>query len=214
MGAGLVVDIGQTCQFHPSIVQTVSGGVIVGLPIDLKNSDTLCNVFVAAGAGSGPVGVQVQTSDVASGFIASGAGLPTSGSFTDPTSGLSGLSVGLLNSGGILWINSGLVTFPRQALPPLSGQQGAYPVGMHPIYNAQGAGGFNASSGSAPVFGSGGGVAFGSFLRPHRFARLVMMSGASLLGAPTLIAGFVTNLKTTGSGGGFDFRPTSGVVAV
>lgn len=224
MSANLVVDIGQTCQFHPSIVTPTSGGTVVGLPIDLKNSNTFCNVFAAAGAGSGPVAILIQTADaVASGLFTSGAGLPLSGSFTDPTSGLDASTLPPnINSGGILWINSGLYTMPGGGINPIeSGQSylvngfppGTTPQGVHPIQHGQGAGGFNATSGAAPIFGSGGGVAFGAFLRPHRWARLIRLSGGSLPGA-SLIAGFVSQLKTTGSGGGYNYSPTSGSVLV
>lgn len=231
MSANLVVDVGNTCQFNPSLLltdvfsaqsgtasrQQVNSGPVVGLPVDLKNTNTFCNVLVVGGAGSGPVGIQVQTSDLISGFVASGGGLPTSGSFTDPTSGLPQMPTNF-NSGGIIWINSGLFVLPGAG--GLSGgtayvngaPQGTYPFGTHPVFTAQGAGGYNATSGGAPVFASGGGIAFAAFLRPHRFARLIVLSGASSV-AP-IIAGFLSNLKTTGSGGGRTFSPTSGGVTV
>lgn len=216
MSANLVVDLANTCQFHPSAITTVSAasGVVVGLPIDLKNSDTLCNLFVAVlGAGSGPIGIQVQTSDVASGNPMSGGGLPTSGSFTDPLSGLPEAAYPpSFNSGAILFLNSGLFRMPGGGGG--SGQYvngapvGTLPFGLHPIQRGQGAGGFN-TSGSWPIFSSGGGVSFASFPRPHRFARAIIQSGATTIN--DIMAGFVTNLKTTGSGGGFSYGPTSGM---
>lgn len=213
MSANLVVDIGGTCQFNPSINSQygpASGGV-VGTIIDMKDADTFCNVFVAGGAASGPVGIQIQTSEnVASGNFLSGGGFPISGSFSDPTSGLAQLPTNI-SSGGILWINSGLVSIPGGGGASGGQNVNTFQNGIHPMFNAQGAGAYQLS-GTFPVFGSGGGVAFAAFQRPHRFARLVMLSGASVL--PGLIAGFVSQYRTTGSGGGFTYNPQTGTVNV
>lgn len=108
-----------------------------------------------------------------------------SGSFTDPTSGLlsTNLPVNVV-SGGIIFANSGLWS-------------SGYASVTSPVD-------------SAPLFCSGG-VFFGAFQRPQRYARLINNSGP-YPGAIT--AGFVSQKKTTGSGGGFSYSPTSGSVSV
>jgi len=53
---------------------------------------------------------------------------------------------------------------------------------------------------------------FAAFQRPGRFARINVLSGGFYNGP--LVAGFVSQLRTTGSGGGFSFQPASGTVSV
>lgn len=109
----------------------------------------------------------------------------TSGTFTDPTSGRTATQMpSFVASGGIMYVNSGLHVSGSQSL-------------SSPVNNA-------------PLFCSGG-IQFGSFIRPHRYARLIVAS--SLFPDPVL-AGFVSNKHTTGSGGGFTFAPGSGTVSV
>jgi hypothetical protein len=168
VSANLLVDLNNTCQMSPSIVAppALSGflaapqsGVQVGLTVDLLNANTFCNVYACGGVSeSGLSRLQVQTSDAT-----------TSGSFTDPTSGLPVMPTSF-SSGGVLWLNSG---------------GGALSSGF-----------FFAAA----------------FQRPHRYARLVQMSGDWMTGA--LAAGFISALKTTGSGGGFTYSPGSGSVRV
>jgi hypothetical protein len=77
-------------------------------------------------------------------------------------------------------------------------------------------------SGGVMVCNSGAGVSgspFASglaqsaaFQRPHRYARAIALSGDQY-NAP-FCAQFVSQLRTTGSGAGFTFSPTSGVVNV
>lgn len=221
MSASLAVDLGNTCHFLPSA--TLAGavspasGTVVGLICDMIQDNTNTQVWVAGTASSGVLGVQVQTADVASGVLNSGGGFPISGAFTDPTSGLAAADrPSWISSGGIFWVNSGLVTLPGGGGASGPGQlAGGYPVntfpfGPSPVFNAQGSPGFVAS-GTYPVFGSGGGMAIGHFLRPHRFARLLVLSGGF---TGNVIAGFLANLKTTGSGGGFTFSPQTGSVNV
>lgn len=109
----------------------------------------------------------------------------TSGNFTDPTSGIpAGSFPTVILSGGIFWANSGLW---------VSGNYSETAV----VNNA-------------PLFCSGG-IDFAAFQRPQRYARLMLVSGAF----PNAIqAGFISNKRTTGSGGGFSFQPTSGAVNV
>ena len=107
----------------------------------------------------------------------------TSGDFTDPVSGLAQFPVNVL-SGAVLWANSGLWASGNYSVTaPISG---------------------------APMFCSGG-IFFGAFQRPARYARLLNNSG-SYPGAIT--AGFVGAKRTTGSGGGFTPAPGSGIVNV
>lgn len=179
MSANLVVDIGSTCDYRSSVTPAAAAspasGVIVGQIVDLLHANTYCNLWVTGGPGSGVIPVAVQTSD----------GL-TSGSFTDPTSGLPSTAFpGFVRSGGILHANSGLHASGNYSLSsPASG---------------------------APLFCSGG-IQFGAFQRPHRYARLIALSG--LTTTVILGAGFVSQKKTTSSGGGFTYNPGSGTVNV
>lgn len=166
MSASLVVDLGNTVSFQPSIVpangvgSSPASGVIVGVPVDLQHNNTLCNLVVTAGVSlSGTFRVAVQTSPDT-----------TSGNFTDPTSGLSQMPTSFL-SGGILLCNSGQST------------------------------GF--ISGLAQAAG---------FQRPHRYARAVVL-GSDQNNAPVW-AGFISQARATGSGGGFSYSPGSGTVSV
>jgi hypothetical protein len=102
MSASLVVDLGQTCLILPSVATpinidgTPASGVIIGNIVDTQYANTLTNLMVTAGpSSSGVFKVQVQTSATT-----------TSGSFTDPTSGLAVMPTNFL-SGGILLCNSG-----------------------------------------------------------------------------------------------------------
>ncbi len=106
-----------------------------------------------------------------------------SGSFTDPTSGLPRFPT-FISSGGIFWVNSGLYVSGWSSI--------AAPVN------------------NAPQFCSGG-IAFGAFVRPHRYARLVGLSGDV---GSTITAGFVSNKRTIGSGGGSTQSPGSGTPSV
>ncbi len=107
-----------------------------------------------------------------------------SGNFTDPTSGYAAFPVNII-SGGVFWVNSGLWNSGFMSPAPSLGISGA------------------------PLFASGG-IWFGAFQRPQRYARLLAMSGnLSIQGVP-FNAGFIGNKKTTGSGFGFTMSPTSG----
>ena len=96
---------------------------------------------------------------------------------------------------------SGLATFPSffksgGILWLNSGQLGTGVLGA-------GVSGQNIQSGFA--VGAG-------FVRNGTFARVNVISGDFFAG--TLTAGFISQLRTTGSGGGFTLAPSSGVVAV
>jgi hypothetical protein len=104
-----------------------------------------------------------------------------SGTFTDPTSGLAAFPT-KVGSGGVLFVNSGLFSSGNQSLSA-------------PVNNA-------------PAFCSGG-IDFGAFQRPHRYARLILNSGPF---PNAITAGFISQKRTVGSGGGFTLNPTSGTV--
>lgn len=104
MSAGFILDLGNTGQLAPSITpsngvgSSPASGVIVGQIVDFIEANVFTNLFVAAGESlSGPFKVRVQTSATT-----------TSGSFTDPTSGLpSDAFPTAFQSGGIFWAASG-----------------------------------------------------------------------------------------------------------
>lgn len=105
MSASLLVDLGNTVQMFNSINAATAGsgiayatsGALVGQPMDGLACNTFCNLVVAGTAvfGSGQLRVRIQTSDT-----------DTSGSYTDPTSGLAQMPTPF-SSGGVLIINSG-----------------------------------------------------------------------------------------------------------
>lgn len=189
--ANLIVDIGNTAQFQPTILPggggigvtsgqigivsgiiMVASGGIVGQSVDMLHSDTFCNLMVAGQAlnTSGQLRIAVQTSDS-----------DTSGNYTDPTSGLAVMPTSF-QSGGILWLNSG------------------------------GAGSGTIGGGISGNAMQSGFVQFAAFQRPGRFARAVALSGDFFVGP--LMVGFVAQNKTTGSGGGYTLAPSSGTVNV
>lgn len=179
MSASYLVDLGSTTQMAVSIqdgpilsgsITAPCSGAIIGQGINMINSDSYCNLFVAGVTASGQLRVQVQSSDT-----------DTSGTYTDPTSGLPNLP-GAFQSGGLLWINSGGL---------LGGVLGSGTSGQYV------ASGFATSQ---------------AFLRPGTFARANLLSGDFAVGGFTI--GFISQLKTTGSGGGFSFQPSSGTVNV
>jgi hypothetical protein len=218
----------------------LSGATTIGQIVDLLNSDTYCNLFVVAPGVSGVIQVQVQCTnqlnDAGSGSFWSGGGFPVSGAFTDPTSGLPQLPT-VFQSGGNVYFNSGVYQLPGGGFPPTSGGNiqplvggypaGSVPFGLTPIYNAQGGaypipvlsgGGTGGTSGGVlsgffPVFASGG-IGFAAFQRTGRWARANIITTAltAVSGTATtpIFAGFISQLDTTGSGGGFSWLPQSG----
>lgn len=185
MSANLVVDLRQTTSYWTSIQQSVR---------------------VASGVGTGAVVgsiVDLLTANTLCNVFAAGANFnsgimqilvqtsdtTTSGNFADPTSGIpvTALPPGI-HSGGVFLLNSGLW---------------------------QSGGALGAKVSGVSRFASGG-MDFAAFLRPHRYARLVLLSGAAgglafHSGDASLTAGFVSQLKITGSGGGSTLSPASGV---
>jgi len=122
VSASLIVDLGNTAnmgnvQSLPGpVVISPSGqlcglsGLLVGASIDLLHADTFCNLVVAGTPVlvSGPLVIGVQCSDV-----------DTSGTFTDPTSGLAQLPT-IFSSGGFVILGSG--SSGGIFGPPVSGQ--------------------------------------------------------------------------------------------
>ena len=70
---------------------------------------------------------------------------------------------------------------------------------------------FNAGNGVSGEFLISGFAAFAHFQRPHRYARLLFGSG--FYDGP-IEAGFISQLKTVGSGAGFTLLPGSGSINV
>jgi len=177
-----VVDLGATTLAYPSLTAAPAvesglfpglSGVVVGGIVNLNNANTYCNVYVGGtpAVNSGLLIIRVQTSTGT-----------TSGSFTDPTSGLTTFPT-TFASGGRLILGSGSAT------------------GATALWGAV-VSGQNMNSGF---------MAFGAFQRDKQYARLIFDAG-SYLGS--LQAGFISNLRTIGSGGGFTLAPGSGAVNV
>ena len=122
MSASYLVDLGATVQHLPSIAPaagvdgTPASGLIIGIPVDMLYSDTYTNIVVPGGVSlSGAFRIAVQTSDAL-----------TSGSFTDPTSGLpAGAMPTSFLSGGLYTANSGAAL---SGTPCCSGVVGAAAV--------------------------------------------------------------------------------------
>lgn len=178
MSANTLVDLGNSTQQGLSISAingvggTPASGELVGGIVDMLHANNYTNLVVVGGPTSGLLSIQVQVSDQT-----------TSGSFTDPMSGLA-VFPGAFLSGAILIVNSGLQVSGSPNLPGVN---------------------------NAPLFCSGGVEAEG-FQRTARYVRARALSGGSF-DAP-MSALFVSNLKTTGSGNGFTYSPTSGTVNV
>ena len=174
MSASYVVDVRNGCDYQGSVNVGSGSNLIVGEIVDLLHANTFCNVYCAGGANSGIIQLQIQTADAT-----------TSGTFTDPTSGMDvdDLPPGVV-SGGQVYFNSGLFASGNFSMTA-------------PINNA-------------PAFCSGS-IQFAAFQRPHRYARLLTVSGGY---TSYFAAGFVTQKRVTGSGGGQSQSPGSGVVNV
>lgn len=214
MSANLVVDIANTCIFAPSIASVAgvgnvpASGALVGTTIDLKDGNTYTNVWVAGQPNSGILVVKIECADAGSGLLQSGGGFPISGAFYDPTSGMVDFP-GPVKSGGLLYINSGFVVTPQGGGASGAQYTNVFGAGTNPNFNGQGGLGFVAS-GNFPVFASGG-IAWGGLQMGGRYGRLVALSGGY---TGQVIAGFLKQMRTTGSGGGFTYSPQSGTVVV
>lgn len=197
--ASFLVDLGQTCLLGDSLavnslggiaVTSPSGyvnglsGVIVGMSVDMIDANTFTNLFI------GGVSVVPASGPLIVGVQTSDTDI--SGNFTDPTSGQ---SPGLAN-----W------PFPT-----------AFQSGGMIVFNSGGTGGTFHTFRSGHAIASGFMEAAG-FLRPHRYARAIFISGTAGAGGNEYVGqlqvGFIAELRTTGSGGGFDYKPGSGGAVV
>lgn len=175
-----IVDLANSCDYHVSLWSLSGQAVQVGRIVDLLGAHINTNLFVAGTVQSGPLQLYVQTSDST-----------TSGSFTDPTSGLPTGAFpvqGRIVSGGIFYANSGL-----------------YASG----YSSPD---FNLGTGGGPL--TSGGFALASFQRPHRYARVVLQSGNAVGAASIIAAGFIGQKVQGVSGGGYTLSPGSGTINV
>ncbi len=182
MSANLVVDLFNTCQMMPSLP-----GAAALSPSGFF--DGLSGVLVGNSVdlinADTFCNVYVAGNSVTSGPLRVGvqcSDTDTSGLYTDPTSGLQIMPTNF-SSGGWLII----------------GQSGATP------------GIFNPGDSTSGQFFLSGFLAAAAFLRPQRFARLILGSGFQ---DGPLQAGFISQYRTVGSGGGFSFSPSSGAVNV
>lgn len=102
MSASLIVDLDPATVHLPSINVVNAfpcSGAVIGDIVDMKEANTFTNVYyVHSITQSGLLRLAIQTSDAT-----------TSGSFTDPTSGLARFPTNI-QSGGLIWINSGTTT--------------------------------------------------------------------------------------------------------
>ena len=185
MSAGYVVDLGNSA-------------------ISLESNNNL--IFSASGTNVGKTCDLLQANTFTNLYVAGISQYPSgqlqirvqtsdtdvSGDFTDPTSGLAAFPT-VFQSGGIVFLNSGGGT--TAAAPAASFQQGGV---------------FGAFTSGQGIFS--GIIAFAGFQRPHRFVRTLVLSGGFMQFTGSI--GFVAQAKTTGSGGGVTFQPTSGVVNV
>ncbi len=106
------------------------------------------------------------------------------------------------NSGDFTDPTSGLAAFPTVFT---SG-------GMATLNSGGGANGGTFGLGVSGQFVQSGVIVFAGFQRPHRYVRSLALSGD--IGRWDSSVGFVAQLKTTGSGGGYTPSPTSGPVNV
>lgn len=78
--------------------------------------------------------------------------------------------------------------------------------------NSGGTGGLLSSGGASGSYFLSGFTTIAGFQRPLRYARLLFASGS--VAVLNMAAGFISQLKITGSGGGYSVSPSSGVVNV
>ena len=190
MGASLAVDLGKTTQHllsFPSPAVAADGGIAITSGGAMSS---LSGVLI------GDI-VDMRDSDTYCNLLVLGRGF-----------GSGPLLVGVQTSPDT---TSGNFTDPTSGLPqfPDPFQSGGWLIiGSGPATDSR-----------LGVFGSGvsgnyilsGFATFAAFQRPDRYARVVIGSGFY---DGLLYAGFVSQLRTTGSGGGFTYAPGSGTVNV
>jgi hypothetical protein len=191
MSANLVVDLFNNVHSQPSVPSaTVAADGAIAISsggVISSLSGVLVGDPIDLGDANTVCNVYVAGRPLGSGPLIIGvqtSDSTASGTFTDPTSGLAQMP-GKFASGGQLILGSGAWT--------------------------DAAGGIWGSGVSGQAFLSG--IMTGSyFQRPHQYARLLVMSGfADVAGFQ---AGFITQLRTVGSGGGYSPSPSSGPVSV
>ena len=182
MSANLVVDLGPTTLSLPSLPGANGMAITSGGTISSLSGALIGDVVDLLQANTF-CNVYVAGRSLGSGPLIVGVQCsPTdaSGSFTDPTSGLAQIPPPFV-SGGRLVIGSG---------PATAANLGIFGSGV---------------SGQMVLSGF---HAFAAFQRPARYARLVTAAG--FMDVTAFQAGFVSQLKTVGSGGGFSWSPQSG----
>ena len=189
--ANLVVDLGGTCQAMTTIA--VGGG---GLGVMSGQIGVVSGLAMLASGGIVGQSVDMLHSDTFCNLMVAGQLINTSGQLRIAVQ-TSDTDV----SGNYTDPTSGLAQFPTYfqsggILWLNSGGQGSGVLNV-------GASGYALQSGF---------IQFAAFQRPQRFARAVALSGDFYVGP--LSVGFVSQLKTTSSGGGFSYSPGSGVVSV
>ena len=190
MSANLLVDLGGTCQLGVTLdpPQAQSGLISPNSGPLIGQSVNMNNANTACNVLV--AGVNYNQSGVLIIQVQT-SDSDTSGLYTDPTSGLAQLP-GAFSSGGLLWINSGGLLNGTLNSTIQTGASSGSPI-----------------SGQALL--SGFAVAT-FFQRVGTFARANVLSGGFYNGPLTVT--FVSQLRTTGSGGGFTFSPGSGSVNV
>ncbi len=189
--ASFLVDLGQTCLIQDSlVVGPVGAGVspsgqaagLSGVVVGMSVDMIDANTFTNLFIGG--VSVVPTSGPLIVGVQTSDTDV--SGNFTDPTSGMA----------------SGNWPFPT-----------AFISGGFVVFNSGGTGGTFHTFRSGHAIASGFMEAAG-FLRPHRYARALFVSGTAGAGGNQYVGqlqvGFVAELRTTGSGGGFAYAPGSG----
>jgi len=193
VSANLLVDLQGTAQLGLTLGIGGAGsgliypasGAVIGASINMGNADTACNLLLAGNEVFGSGQLRVQVQ---------ASDTDVSGNYTDPTSGLAQLP-SWFSSGGILILNSGaLLNGTLQGALQTQGVNSGLP-------------------GSGYAIQSGFAVA-AMFQRPApgQFVRANVLSGDFYAG--TLVGVFISQYRTTGSGGGFSYSPGSGQINV
>lgn len=179
-----------------------------GLALDLGSTTLAYPSIIATGAGSG-------LAFPGSGSLVGGSvDLLTANTFCNVYVG----GIELTNQSGQLRVavqtapadTSGLYTDPTSGLAVLPTW---FSSGGILILNSGGTGGGTRGAQTSGQSILSGFFEMASFQRPQRYARLVTLSGDLGYAGP-LQAGFISNLKLIGSGGGFSPAPSSGAVSV
>ncbi len=183
MSASLLVDLGNTCQIANTINNNVFGTSLTSWTSGLQTplSGAICGNSV-----------DMLNANTFCNLLVTGIPAVTSGQ----------LRVAVQCSDVD---TSGLYTDPTSGLPqfPTSFQSG----GILWINSGGLTNGTFGAAVSGQQINSGFAVAAG-FQRPQRYVRALVVAGDSFIG--DLDVNFISNLKTTGSGGGFSWAPQSG----